>query len=309
MMEMASIASGYAEAMEVHQLRYVLAIADSGSFTEAAARLGISQSGVSSQILKLERELGVTLFERGRGTRVTEAGQRVIDRIRAAVASIDEVTAAAGDLTGLLRGTVRVGAVAGLAWPPFLEALATVHADHPGLDLSLREGVSADLQAEVLAGRLDVAVVSWPDQPLAGLRAWTAVLEHLQVLVPSGHRWADRARIRPAELVSEEVVCTSPGTGNRAGYERLMRSAGLPAAVQWEVTAPPMVRAMVARGFGVGVLAGSIADPPDELVHLPLASAMTTSRLGVVWRDRPPSAPGVVAMLDSLRRHLGVAPE
>src|SRR4051794_11744602 len=118
--------------MEVHQLRYAVAIADQGSFTAAAGALQISQSGVSAQVARLERELGVSLFDRGtRAVRLTDAGERLIEQMRVVLLALDDIRVIASDVTGLLRGSVRVGAVAGLSWPPFLDALAAVHRDHP----------------------------------------------------------------------------------------------------------------------------------------------------------------------------------
>lgn len=293
--------------MEIHQLRYAVAIADHGSFTAAAAAVQTSQSGVSAQVARLERELGVTLFERSsRPVRLTDAGRRLIEQMRTVLATVDDIAVIASDVTGLLRGAVRVGAVAGLGWPPFLEALAAVHRDHPGLELSLREGVSGELQQAVLDGRLDVAVVSWPEEPVAGLASWVALVEHVTAVVALDHPWAERPTIEPAELIEQPVIAMTAGTGMRAAYESLMRQEGLPAAVQWEVTLPTTVRTMAARGFGVGVVTSSAADPPaDDVRQVPIDSTYTRSMLGVVWRSSPTPSPAAAAVLAAFRHHLG----
>ncbi|MFY0409862.1 LysR family transcriptional regulator [Solicola sp. PLA-1-18] len=292
--------------MEIHQLRYAVAIADEGSFTAAAAAMHVSQSGVSAQVGRLERELGVTLFDRGpRSVRPTESGTLLVERMRTVLAALADVHATAGEVLGLLRGTVRVGAVAGLGWAPFLDALEHVHSAHPGLDLSLREGVSSAVQEEVADGRLDVAVVSWSGEPLAGLASWVAVHERVAVVVGRHHPWASRTSVLPADLLDAEVVCTSRGTGMRAAYDALMRAEGLPTPVTWEVTLPTTARALVARGLGVGVLTTSHADLDDDLVRVEIRSDHTESMLGVVWRPRPDPSPAAAAVLSALRRHLG----
>ena len=122
--------------MEVHQLAYVVAVADHGSFTRAAAALHVSQSGVSMQVALLERELGVRIFERGtRRVTPTHSGVSVIAAVRQALAGLDQIRQTASDLTGLLRGTLRMGAVAGLIWSPLLDALASFRARHPEVGL------------------------------------------------------------------------------------------------------------------------------------------------------------------------------
>lgn len=291
--------------MEVHQLRYAVAIADEGSFTAAAHALRVSQSGVSAQVARLERELGSTLFDRGPRTATpSAAGRLLLPRMRAALEALEVVHATAGEIAGLLRGTVHVGAVAGLAWAPFLDALEEVRSAHPGLELFLREGLSTDLQVGVAEGRLDVAVVSWSREPLAGLRSWVAVQERVAVLVPPDHPWAGRASVSPGDLADTKVICTSVGTGMRAAYEAMMAAEGLPAPVALDVTLPSTARALASRGLGVGVLTTSQADLPDELARVEIRSQHAVSYLGVVWRDHPEPSTAAAAMIATLRRRL-----
>ncbi|MEH3155803.1 MAG: LysR family transcriptional regulator [Gordonia paraffinivorans] len=126
--------------MELHQLRYVLAVVDEGTFTAAAESVRISQSGVSAQIAKLERELGVTLLERStRRVTPTAAGDHLIPAIRTAVAAVEAVRDTAAAIRGVVAGRLRVGTVGGLTWPPVFDALAALHTAHPGLDISVVE--------------------------------------------------------------------------------------------------------------------------------------------------------------------------
>lgn len=285
--------------MEVHQLRYAVAIADAGTFTSAAQALHVSQSGISAQTARLERELGVELFERGpRRVSLTPAGADLVPRMRAALAALDDIRAAADDQLGLVRGQVRVGAVAGLSWPPFFDALEQLRAEHPGLEVTLAEGRSFELQQQVLDGVLDVAVVAWPGATLReGLASWVAVEEQVAAVVGSGHPWSKRKSVAPKDLAGAEIIGMTRGTGMRAAYDHLMEREGQAAPVAWEVTLPGTVRALAARGLGVGVVTSSRADPPDDLVHLRIRSRHTTSHLGVVWRERPAPRPATRAAL------------
>lgn len=289
----------------MHQLRYAAAVADAGSFTAAAQALHVSQSGISAQVARLESELGLRLFERG-GRRVvtTPAGEQLLVRIRGVLAGLDDIRSVASQHLGLLRGRARVGAVAGLSWPVFLDALAGLRTTHQELEISLTEGISEQLQQEVADGRLDVAVVSWAGSPRPDLACWVAVEEHLTAVVSPDHPWATRTSLSTEDLLDAEVICMARGTGVRAAYEAMMRAEDHPAPVTWEVTLPSTVRALASRGVGVGVVTSSRADAPDQLVHVPLRSRNTTSQLGVVWRDQPPPGPATQAVVTALRHRL-----
>ena len=291
--------------MEVHQLRYAVAVADAGSFTAAAQALHLSQSGVSAQVARLERELGLDLFERGaRRIATTLAGDQLLARMRSALAALEDIRSAADQHLGLLRGRARIGAVAGLSWPAFLDALAGLRAQRPGLQISLTEGLSLQLQQQVADGKLDVAVVSWARSPHLGLASWVAVQEHLTAVVSHTHPWATKTPLSASDLLDTEVICMTRGTGTRAAYEAMMRAEGHPAPVTWEVTLPNTVRALAERGLGVGIVTSSRADPADDLVHLLIRSTHATSQLGVVWRSQPPPGPPTQAVLTALRSQL-----
>src|SRR3954447_15828715 len=104
--------------MDLLRLRYLVAVVDEGSVTAAARAPQVAQSGVSSQLAKLERELGVALFERvGRGVVLTAEGEQLLPAVRSALSAVEVVAGRASDLRGLLVGTLRVGTVATLLWP------------------------------------------------------------------------------------------------------------------------------------------------------------------------------------------------
>ena len=139
--------------MELHQLRYFLAVVDEGSFTAAAEAVRISQSGISTQIQKLERELGISLIDRSaRRVALTSAGSSLVPHARTAVAAVEGVAGAAREIRGLVVGSLRVATVTGLVWPRLFDGLAAVHAQHPGIDIRLHEGTSDDHVAAVRDG-------------------------------------------------------------------------------------------------------------------------------------------------------------
>ncbi|MGW7583272.1 LysR family transcriptional regulator [Kitasatospora sp. NPDC054768] len=288
--------------MEMHQLRYFAAVADEGTFTAAAARLHVSQSGISTQVAKLERELGQLLLDRaGRQVRLTPAGEAVLPLAKNALATLDAIQHTAAEFADAVRGRVRLGMITGCSIPPFLDAVADLGRSHPGIELSLHEGHSEDLQAQVLAGSLDLALIGYAGEVFPGLEATVAIDEPIAAVVPVGHA-LDRARLRLADLRGEKILCLSPGTGIRAAYRGSCRRLGLDPRVDIEASSPVALLRLAERGAGVAVLSPSSA-AGDGLRAVPLVDAAIRARLGLVARRDQPS-PAVRLLMARLREAL-----
>ncbi|WP_295010579.1 LysR family transcriptional regulator [uncultured Microbacterium sp.] len=286
--------------MELHQLRYALAVVETGSFTAAAAAVRVSQSGVSTQVQKLERELGVALFDRSaRRIALTGDGERLLPVIRAAVEAVGEIGATAADLRGLILGSLRVGTVSGLTWPVFYDALAALSAAHPGIDLRLKEDTSARLSEAVRHGDLDLALLAWAAEPPEGLVATTIFDDPLVAVVAPAHPWAARRAIRPAELIGMDLIALPEGTGDRAALDALLSGRPGARAPRWEVATPSVVERLAVRGLGVGVVSAATCRRWEGIRAIPVDAPAARSRLGVVHRGRPSRA--ALALLGLLR--------
>lgn len=270
--------------MELHQLRYLVAVVDHGSFTAAADQLHVSQSGVSAQLAKLERELGAALLERGpRQVRLTTAGTELLPLARDALRSVETITGRASELTHLVRGRVRLGMITGCSIPPFLDAIAAFHDAHPGVEISLAEDASYLLQQAVLAGELDVALISYADTPLDGLRVSQISAEQLAIISQHGHPLAGRpAQLR--DLAGQTVLCLPADTGIRTALDRSCARQGAVVTVDIDATSPQTLLGLTARGLGVSVLTESAA-AASGLAVTPIQDAVVLACLGVVTRD------------------------
>ncbi|MFJ9769648.1 LysR family transcriptional regulator [Kitasatospora sp. NPDC101157] len=269
--------------MEMHQLRYFAAVVDEGSFTAAANRLHVSQSGISTQVAKLERELGQQLLERsGRRVRLTPAGEAVLPLAKSALATLDAIQHTAAEFADAVRGRVRLGMIMGCSIPPFLDAVADLGRTHPGIDLSLHEGHSDLLQSQVLSGSLDLALIGFAGEADPGLDVDVVVDERIVAAVPVGHP-LDRTELKLADLGPEKVLCLSPGTGLRAAYEDSCRRLGLEPRVDIDASSPLALLRLAERGAGVAVLSASSVDG-DGLRAVPIADAATYAKLGLVAR-------------------------
>ncbi|MGM7668998.1 LysR family transcriptional regulator [Microbacterium sp. A93] len=273
--------------MELHQLRYALAVVDAGSFTAAADAVHVSQSGISAQVQKLERELGVALFDRStRRVTLTPEGERLIPTFRAALNAVGEVRTAADDLRGLVTGSLRVGTVTGLGWSRFFDALAQLHQDHPGIDIRVNEGTSDDILAAVRRGESDLAIAAWTGEQPEGLQSTIVFDDALVAVVAPEHPWASRRSIRVAELVDADLITLPAGTGVRAALDAILPAS----APRWEVSTPSFVEMLAVRGLGVGIVSETTASEWKGVRAVPIDAPAARSRLGVAWRTGPTHA-------------------
>jgi DNA-binding transcriptional LysR family regulator len=282
--------------MELRQLEYFVTVAEIGNFTRAAGHVHITQSGVSAQIRQLERELGAPLLDRsGRTVTLTAAGAAALPHARAALAAAAAVQEAVDDVTGLVRGRLVIGMIAGCRITPFFDALAGFHAAHPGIDLTVVEDASDRLTAAVRAGGLDGALIGAAAGPPDGLEALTIVSERLVTLVPAGHPLGRRRRVALAEVAVHPLVCMPVGTGIRAVLDEECTRHDVVPRIALEASAPDAVLDLARRGLGVAVLAESMAADAADLHAAVIRDVTTPATLAFVWRPAPSPAMRVLA--------------
>lgn len=286
--------------MELRQLAYVVAVAEEASFTRAAEREHVAQPGVSAQVRRLEAELGQALFDRGAGTvSLTSAGEAVLPFARAALAGAAGVRTAVDELAGLVRGRVAVGMVPSVSsW--LAAALASFHAEHPGVEVTLVEDTSSSLLEAVRAGRLDLALAGVAGAPPAGFETATVTDEELVAAVGRGHRLAGRRTITLRALHDEALMALPRGTGGRAALVAGFAAAGLSPRVAFEAGDPRLLMDLARRGLGVAILPASA---PEDLHVLRIVPRMR-SRLELVWRAGTAPSPAARALLARARQAL-----
>lgn len=296
--------------MELRQLEYFVAVAEERSFTRAAQRVHISQSGVSAQIRQLELQLGAPLIDRsGRTATLTAAGAAALPHARAALAAAAAVGRAVDDVNGLVRGRLAIGMVVGCTIAPLFDALAAFHRDHPGVEVGLAEDNSDRLVDRVATGDLDLALVGTAgEEPSAGLEVLPIVSEPLAAAVAPGHPLAGRRRVRLAELAEHDLVCLPRGTGIRTVFDRACAEAGVRPSVALEATAPDAVADLAARGLGIAVLSASmLAAHAGRLRPLEIADARRPAVLALVWATAA-SSPALRGFLTHARRAFSAPP-
>lgn len=293
--------------MELHQLAYLVAVADEASFTRAAEKLLVSQPAVSAQIRRLERELGEELLDRSeRSVRLTAVGAAVLPHARAALASVAGARQAVSELTGLLSGRAALGTVTS----PDIDLaglLATFHDRHPRVEISLATRDTDPLIAELLAGQLDAAIISIGDAPPAGVAVQVIVDQPIVAAVSRQHDWARRAAgpVALAEIAGQPVISLPRGTGLRARLDEAAALAGLRLHVAFEASAPEALADLAAHGLGVAFLPGPFADyRSDRLAVLQVDRPPLRGRLVLGWRASGPPSPAGRALVSHVREAL-----
>jgi DNA-binding transcriptional LysR family regulator len=283
--------------MELRHLRYFVAIAEEHSFSRAAERLWVAQPGLSSQIRRLEAELGIRLFDRHtRGVTLTAAGELFLERARAVLVAAEVARSTGHDLEAGLVGTLRLGLAAETPARSVAPLLASFPDAHPGVEITVFESYAGTVVRELRDGRLDAVVVpsafgaaDLHSVPLAS-EPWVVVAGH-------GHRLGVPGPIQAGELDGEPVVISGHRDG--AAYDRavLVTLAGLGVTPALQRGGPgPALFAAVAAGEALA-LSTETAAAAAGLVARPLQPARQV-RFALLSSDEEPS-PALGRLIDA----------
>ncbi|MGW0249785.1 LysR family transcriptional regulator [Nocardia goodfellowii] len=269
--------------MDLLQLRYFQAVARREHISQAAEELRVAQPSVSRTIARLEKELGVPLFDRvGRQVRLNAFGVRFLRRVDRALAELDDARSELADAAGLDHGRVTVAAETLLT---ITGLLARFRAEHPGVDVRLFQSNAETMVRQLADREVDLCFAS---QPLAGpaLRAVELWREEVLLAVPLAHPLAARDRISIAELAGEHFVTCRPGYWPRTLLDRLFTAAGLRPLISCEGDEPGATGDLISAGLGIGLVpAGSRqAAPRHPVAWLSVDDPGCERVLSLVWR-------------------------
>ncbi|WP_030244041.1 LysR family transcriptional regulator [Streptomyces sp. NRRL S-350] len=245
--------------MQLQQLRYFLAVAETRHFTRAAEAAHVAQPSLSQQIRSLERELGAELFHRTRGNiALTDAGDALLPLARRIIADTESARLAVQETVQLRRGRVRLGAPPSLCTSLVPDVLRVFRDRHPGVALAVREGGSRDLVRSLAAGELDLAlIITPPSGEQAPALAVTGLLHEELVLVSAERR--GRRKVRVAELRGRPLVMFREGYDVREATLAACRAAGFEPEFAVEGGEMDAVLGFVRAGIGAAVVPGMVA--------------------------------------------------
>ncbi|WP_307618969.1 LysR family transcriptional regulator [Streptomyces sp. V3I7] len=286
--------------MDLQQMRYVLAVAETASFTRAAEQCHVVQSALSHQVARLEKELGARLFDRtSRRVRLTTAGEAFLPAARQALEAAERARAEVAAATGEIRGTLTVGSIPTVAAVDLPAVLRDYHQRYPQVRIRLRAGSSERLVEQVRDGGLDAAFLgTQPGFEPQGVRdKELAQGQHVAVVAP-GHPLAARHQVDLGLLADEAFVDFADGSAARAQSDQAFAAAGLRREVAFEVSGVELMVRMVRQGLGIALLPSTYTAELHGLRCVPVVNGpIRVERL--VWSRFTPS-PTAVAFLSLL---------
>ncbi len=276
-------------------LHYVVAAANTGSISKAAELLNVSQPSISGAIATMEADLKLALFLRhhARGISLTPAGQKIIGEARALLAHAEDFERNARSFGSTERAEIAVGCFTTLAtryMPPLLSAFA---AQHPGIRVTLREGDQAEIVADLLSGKTEVALsygYALPDEiasePLAQLPPY--------VMLAASHPLAGRASLSLKEVAEEPFVMLDLPY-SRDYFMAIFASCGIVPKIAFRSRSYELIRGLVGHGQGYSIMnvtpRTTTAHDGSEIAILAIDEApMRVEIMGLRLRRHPPRA-------------------
>lgn len=289
--------------MELQQLRYVLAVAETRNFTRAAERCHIVQSAMSHQIKTLEHELGVALFARtSRRVELTAAGAAFLPSARESVDAAERAAADAAAAAGRICGTVTVGVIPTVTALNVPAVLGRFRRAHPEVRVRLLGGGSNEFITAIRSGSMDVAVLGLPTgEPPQGVASRELLREDLVAVVGTAHRLAGRAGragIALADLAGESFVDFPVDSPGRAQSDVAFRAAGLTRDVAVEAMDTAFMLEVVRQGLAVALLSRDAVPADADVVVLEMSDGPSRVQY-LAWSDfNPrPAATALVGMM------------
>lgn len=258
--------------MKLHQLRYLAAIAQSGlNITAAAQKLHTSQPGVSKQIKLLEDELGFQIFVReGRTlTRITPAGQQVIERALRVLQEVQSIRGLSTELRDEGRGSLSIGTTHTQARYVLPAVIGEFRARYPNVRLNLHQGTSEQIAAMVAQDRIDCAIATGSEQRFAGLTVLPCYRWSRVVIVPRAHPLARSERLTYQALAKHPIITYTFSFTGASSLNDAFAKAGLTPNVAITAQDADVIVTYVRLGLGVGIVAPmAVAEDADDLAVL-----------------------------------------
>ena len=293
--------------MNLRDLRYLITLADLGHFGRAAEACHVSQPTLSTQIRKLEDELGVALVERApRHLLLTPAGKDIVERARRVLAEVEQMRETGRRTADPEAGSVRLGMFPTLG--PYLlpHVVPNIRKRFPRLELLLVEEKTEALLAMLRAGKLDAAVLALPLQD-DGLEVAFLFEEPFVIAMPDTHPLASHRSLDLAELADQHLLLLEDGHCLRPQALEVCSLAGAGEKEGFRATSLETLRQMVAAGVGMTLLPMLAVKPPvpvsTSIQLLPFRDPAPARRLAMVWRRSSAMTP-LLHQLAALLREL-----
>jgi len=296
--------------MEIHQLRYFVAVAETGNFTRASERCHVSQPSLSQQIINLESELGHKLFHRlGRKAVLTDIGLNFLERARRILFEIETASKEVKDSPGVERHIV-VGAIHTVM--PYLLPIIIAEArrKHPNLVIHAREDFRTPLVQAVMEGVLDMALIASP-VPDARVEVEPLFTEHLLLAVPEKHPLATQATVTGADLKNETFVLLGHSSSLTTQIQEFCGANDFEPAIGYRCGQLDTVKSFLAMGLGISILPQVTRTPERDkgIVYRRLSGRSPQREIALARHPQRYQSRGAALFLEVLREAIKNHPD
>ncbi|MET3505723.1 LysR family transcriptional regulator [Halalkalibacter oceani] len=272
--------------MEWQQLEYFQRVAQLQHVTKAAQSLFISQPALSRSIARLEKELGVPLFERqGRTVQLNRYGKLFLEKVNLAIQVIEEGKQELQSEMSPNRGNITLSFLPTLGTDFVPELIEKYRATYPDVTFQLFQNTAHDLIEQLKAGDIDVCLTTIvePDPEIQWVELFS---EELLVIVPQCHRLSDRQEIRLKDIANEPFVGFKKGAGLRSITDRLCQQSGFTPQLTFEGQEVGTVAGLVGVGLGVSLVPKRSRMDAYQVSCLPVRDVDCRRTIGIVWRKK-----------------------
>jgi len=273
--------------MTLNELRYIVAVSQESNFRRAAERVFVSQPALSLAIQKLEEELGVQIFERSRtAVSMTPIGELIVAQAQRTLEEVAQIKEIASQGKDQLVGTLRLGAIYTVG--PYLlpELIPVLKRKAPHMPLEMEENQTANLEALLANGRLDVIIIALPFGG-PGIATLPLYDEDFSVVVPLEHPWAKKKQIKTAELATEKILLLNSGHCFSNQVREACAEFNSAIGEIQQGNSLETIRNMVASGLGITVLpvsANSDKYRSQLTREISFAPPAPARRIALAWR-------------------------
>ena len=288
--------------MNLKDLKYLVALADTGHFGRAAERTFVSQPTLSAQLKKLEDYLGVKLVERQpKNVQLTDVGKQIVARARRMLNEGDEIVALARDNTNPLSGKLRMALIQTIG--PYLlpRVMQKIRKAMPDLKLMLYEHQTENLLKRLRDGELDLGVVALPAED-EGLESRELYRESFMVALPSQHPLAQKQTVKVQDLKDQTLLLLEDGHCLRDQALEVCSRVDIREPEDFRATSLETLRQMVMAGLGITLMPEFAIDPPfgsqRGMTVRPFGKPAPMRTVGAVWRKTSTRTAAIEAVCD-----------
>jgi DNA-binding transcriptional LysR family regulator len=286
----------------MHQVRYFLALCEELNFTRAAARCNVAQPSLTRAIKQLEEELGGALFRRERAnTHLSELGRTLKPYLDQVYRRAEDAKREAQDFLRLQKTPLRLGLMCTIAPTYLLALVADVRTRHPGIELQIIDAAAPELQEQLVAGRIDVAIYALPsldaDERLHHLALYR---EQFKIVLEPKHRLAAQAAVRVKDLDGERYLWRVNCEMGPAA-DAIFDAQGVGGQTVYQSERDDWILAMAAAGLGYAFMPALSVDHPG-VIALPLIEPEIWREIALITVRGRPHSPGVGALMQEAMR-------